>query len=63
MFVALWLTRTWNTELLADSSLFGSMVVVALPHGVMGLDKDQLTYSDAEQVQNALYHRYKIEVK
>ena len=37
--------------------------MVGLPDGVLGLTGDELTYSDAEKVQNALYHGYKIEVR
>ena len=64
IITALLLTREWHTELLADSSLFGPMITVGLPDGVMGMKAvGQLTYSDAEKVQNALYYGYKIEVR
>ena len=63
ILTALLLKKAWGTELLADSSLFGSMVVVGLPEGILGLKGKDLTYSDAERVQNTLYHRFKIEVK
>ena len=54
--------KAWGTSLLADINMFGSMVVVALPNGVLGLQGDQLLYDDAEVVQDALYYQYKIEV-
>ena len=54
--------KAWGTSLLADISMFGSMIVVALPNGVLGLHGNQLVYDDAEVVQDALYYQYKIEV-
>ncbi len=70
------LVNAWNSSLLADKGMFGSMVLVALPEKICGLPAPQersgtrqegfsgnlLSYEDAEVVQNALYHEFKIEV-
>ena len=55
------LQNAWGTGLLADLSLFGSMVLVALPDGVLQ-SSPPYTYDAAERVQNALFHEFKIEV-
>lgn len=59
----------WGTHLLADTTIFGPMVVVALPDvaivkriGPGGVASSDLTYDHAETVQNTLYHQYHIEV-
>ena len=67
------LTRSWGTELLADSSLFRMMVVVGLPEGVVpaadrppvpeGGGAPQYSYQHAVIVQNMLHHEFKIEVR
>ena len=67
------LQQAWNTQLLADPALFGSMVLVALPDGVVGpvqdgaLPKTEFqrcyTYESAEIVQNALFYKFSIEVR
>ena len=57
------LQRVWGTELLCDVSLFASMVLVALPDGLAGgAASSSLTYENAEQIQDTLYHQFKIEV-
>ena len=58
--VAELLQKAWGTDLLCDISLFGPMVLVALPKGVVG--ESAVTYEDAERVQDTLYHQFKIEV-
>ena len=55
------LQNAWDTGLLADPSLFGAMVLVALPEGVLG-SRAPHTYDAAERVQNGLFHEFKIEV-
>ena len=56
-------TKAWATELLCDMSLFASMVLVALPDGLAGgAASSSLTYENAEQIQDTLYHQFKIEV-
>lgn len=67
------LQEAWNTQLLADPALFGSMVLVALPKGVVGPGKDEIlpsadiqpcyNYGSAEIVQNTLFHKFNIEVR
>lgn len=61
------LVNTWDTCLLADKDMFGSMVLVALPEGMSmpegGASGPCLSYSDAEAVQNTLYHEFKVEVR
>ena len=59
--------------MLADPALFGSMVLVALPNGVVDPVQDGAllsaefqhcyTYESAEIVQNALFHKFSIEVR
>ncbi len=68
------LVNAWNSSLLADKGMFGSMVLVALPEEIGGLPAPQegsgarqegfsgISYEDAEVVQNNLYHEFKIEV-
>ena len=53
----------WGAGLLADPSLFGPMVLVALPDGLGSQESCQLTYRHAEALQNTLYHDFKIEVR
>ena len=63
--------KTWGTELLADSSMFVSMVLVALPETVgwtrsseqHGVFRGPYDYSHAELLQNTLYHDHQIEVE
>lgn len=56
------LQSAWGTGLLADPSLFGSMVLVALPDGVLR-SSPPYTYDTAERVQNILFREFKIEVR
>ena len=56
------LTESWGTSLLAGADMFGTMVTVALPSGVLGLSGTSMSVDDAEAVQNTLYERYNIEV-
>ena len=60
---------SWGTELLADSAMFGSMVLVALPEAVgwtvtpeHRVFRGPYDYSHAEHLQNTLYHNHQIEV-
>ena len=62
MLIAELLQKAWDTELLCDVSMFGSMVLVALPDKLVGRATGSLTYADAEQMQDALHHQFKIEV-
>ena len=57
------LQQAWDTRLLANKDMFGAMVLVALPEGIVG-DRDQTVYNydNAEMVQNILHHEFKIEV-
>lgn len=50
----------WGTELLASAELFGPMVLVALPDGTVA-EGGPYSYQHAEQVQNTLYHQFRIE--
>ena len=50
----------WGTELLADAAMFGPMVLVALPEGILG-ERGPYSYQHAETVQNSLYHHFNIE--
>jgi len=63
------LQQAWGTQLLANPALFGGMVLVALPEGVVGHDVTpapgfqlSYTYESAEMVQNVLFHEFNIEV-
>ena len=62
MLIAELLQKAWDTELLCDVSMFGSMVLVALPDKLVGRATGSLTYADAEQIQDVLHHQFKIEV-
>ena len=53
---------SWGTSLLAGANMFGTMVAVALPSGILGLTGACMSVDDAEAVQNALYECYSIEV-
>ncbi|CAI8058001.1 Probable L-cysteine desulfhydrase, chloroplastic [Geodia barretti] len=62
------LVKSWGTELLANSSMFGSMVLVALPDAVgwtwspeHGTFTGPFDYSHAELLQDKLYHNHQIE--
>ena len=56
------LVSAWGTELLADSTLFGPMVLVALPGGVVRGQEGPYSYEHAETIQNRLYKQFNIEV-
>ena len=62
LLIAELLQKVWDTELLCDVSMFGSMVLVALPYKLVGGATGSLTYADAEQIQDVLHHQFKIEV-
>lgn len=49
--------------MLSDISHFGAMVLVALPEDKLGFPQDiEWTYNEAEQIQNSLFNKHKIEV-
>ena len=54
------LVTAWGTELLANAAMFGPMVLVALPEGILG-ERGPYSYQHAETVQNSLYHHFNIE--
>ena len=57
------LQRVWGTSLLAGENMFGPMVLVELPSGVVSeADQKLVKYDHAEIVQNRLYHGFQIEV-
>ena len=56
------LVKAWGTELLDHASLFGPMVLVALPEGV-ARERGPHSYHHAEAVQNTLYHQFHIEAR
>ena len=56
------LVSAWGTELLDHASLFGPMVLVALPEAVTR-ERGPHSYQHAEAVQNTLYHQFHIEVR
>ncbi|XP_065883600.1 uncharacterized protein [Dysidea avara] len=56
------LQKSWGTDLLADVSLFGTMILVQLPADILGGGAPQITYDHAELIQNRLFHDHHIEV-
>ena len=57
------LTKAWGTNLLADPSMYGFMVTVQVPEGVLpGARKSPFAESDAEMLQDILHHDFKVEV-
>ena len=65
------LSKSWATGLLADHEMFGFMVVVRLPDGVLPVDKSESTevsekpsFTDkhAEKIQDILHYDFKVEV-
>ena len=62
------LSKTWNTGLLADPSMFGFMVLVRLPDDVLPVEKAKesekslLTDQHAEKLQDILHCDFKVEV-
>ena len=43
--------------------MFGPMVLVALPEGVVSSHQQPPSYAHAEALQNTLYHQYSIEAR
>ena len=65
------LSKSWGTGLLADPNLFGFMVVVQLPGGLLSVDKrdnvlesEKTSFTDkhAEKLQDILHYDFKVEV-
>ena len=67
------LSKTWGTGLLADPDMFGFMVVVRLPDGVLPVDKSDsqsaevpekpsFTDEHAAKMQDILHYDFKVEV-
>ena len=64
------LSNAWGTGLLADPDMFGFMVMVRLPDGVLPLDKsdnqnaEKLSFTDdhAAKLQDILHYDFKVEV-
>lgn len=60
------LKETWSTSCLVNSTLCSTMLCVELPNGflvkVLTNTDRQLTYDDAEKIQNYLYFNHKIEL-
>jgi selenocysteine lyase/cysteine desulfurase len=57
------LVKAWGTDLLSDIGHFGTMVLVRLPDGLLGLSVDMpRTSNDVERVQDTLHNKCKIEV-
>lgn len=65
------LSNSWGTGLLADPEMFGFMVVVRLPDGILPVDKSESTemsekpsFTDkhAEKMQDILHYDFKVEV-
>lgn len=54
------LVKVWKTGLLAPIEMCGSMALVQLPAEFSS--NQTVEYSDAETIQNHLYHKYNIEV-
>lgn len=58
----MYLVKEWQTHLLSDINQFCGLTLVALPTGLLTNHNSQLTYDDAELIQNVLHHKYMIEV-
>jgi hypothetical protein len=62
-YLAQCLVKAWGTDLLSDIGHFGTMVLVRLPDGLLGLSVDMpRTSNDVERVQDTLHNKCKIEV-
>jgi hypothetical protein len=68
------LSTTWGTGLLADPDMFGFMVMVRLPDGVLPVkksdsqssqvpEKPSLTDDHAAKMQDILHYDFKVEVQ
>ena len=66
------MSTSWGTDLLADINMFGFMVVVRLPDGMLPADtsvctahKEKLHFSDthAAKVQDILHYDFRVEVQ
>ncbi len=55
------LVDKWNSRLLTPYELNGCLICVQLPNALYGKCQ-QVTYTQAEVIQNTLYHRFNIEV-
>ena len=55
------LVDKWNSRLLTPDELNGCLICVQLPNALYG-SCQQVTYTQAEIIQNTLYHRFNIEV-
>lgn len=55
------LTSRWGTQRAATETMFGSMVLVELPRALYPA-VDEVSYEDAERLQNELFHDFNIEV-
>ena len=65
--IAKLLTEAWGTRIPADPSMFGTMVLVELPDGLLPRDSGvrvEPPFNDksASKVENILHYDYKIEV-
>ena len=64
------MTKSWGTDLLADPSMFGFMVVVRLPDGMLPTDTSSSVHkepaclddSSAGKLQDILHYDFRIEV-
>ena len=67
------LSNSWGTALLADPDMFGFMVIVRLPDGVLPVNKSDsqrsqvsekpsLTVNHAAKMQDILHYDFKVEV-
>ena len=62
------LSKSWGTNLLADPTMFGFMVVVQLPDNVLPVEKSvqaqmpSFTDKHAETLQDILHHDFRVEV-
>ena len=63
--------KSWGTDLLADPNMFGFMVVIRLPDGILPPDESiptkqsgTICYTDehAEKIQDNLHYAFKVEV-
>lgn len=66
------MTKSWGTDLLADPTMFGFLVLVKLPDGMFPTDKPNTStavdkkpffdVSSAEKLQDTLHYDFRIEV-
>ena len=70
IYIGSLLSKSWNTDLLADPSMFGCMVLVRVPDDVLPMpsekgnmsEKPSLTDKHAEKLQDTLHYHFKVEV-